>query len=264
LALRNLAHLTWEEVRDLAGQRAVAILPTGAIEAHGPHLPLGTDVFIAEAMARSAGERLAARGYDVLLLPSLAFTAAGFAAGFAGTVSLAPSTVTASLVDVAAGLSRHGIRLLAVANAHLDPAHRRSLAAAVAEGAVRGLRIVAPDLAGRPWATRLGDEFRSGACHAGRYETSIVLAVRQDLVREHLRRDLPPNPRSLSEAIREGKSSFEESDGPRAYFGDPAAASADEGWQTIQVLGSILEEAVLAELAPAGSAAVSAGDPHGA
>jgi creatinine amidohydrolase len=256
--------LTWEEVRDLAGPRTVAILPTGAIEAHGPHLPLGTDVFIAEAMARAGGERLAARGFDVLILPPLAFTAAEFAAGFAGTVSLAASTVTTSLVEIAASLARHGIRLLAVANSHLDPAHRASLAAAIAEGGRRGLRIVVPDVAGRPWANRLGDEFRSGACHAGRYETSIVLAVRQDLVRDDLRRSLPPNPRSLSEAIREGKRSFEESDGPRAYFGDPASASADEGWQTIDVLGSILEEAVLAELVPAQPAGLSAGDPHGA
>jgi creatinine amidohydrolase len=224
-----------------------------------------TDVLIAEAMARSGGERLAARGHHVLILPSLVYTAAAFAQGFPGTVTLAAATVTASLLEIASSLSRHGISLLAVANSHLDPAHRGSLAAAVAESRRRGaFRIVFPDLAARPWATRLGDEFRSGACHAGRYETSIVLAVRQDLVREDVRRVLPPNPSSLSEAIRHGKASFEEADGPRAYFGDPAAASADEGWQTIDVLGAILEEVVLAELASAGRSPVSAGGSHGA
>jgi creatinine amidohydrolase len=265
LALLNLSHLTWEEVRDLDRARTLAILPTGAVEAHGPHLPLITDVLISEAMARSGGERLAARGYDVLILPALAYTAAEFAAGFPGTVSLAAATVTASLMGIGGSLSRHGVRLLAVANSHLDPAHRSSIRAA-AEEARRGgsFRIVFPDIAARPWATRLGEEFRSGACHAGRYESSVVLAVRQDLVREEVRRALPANARSLSEAILRGKASFEEAEGPRAYFGDPAAASADEGWQTIDLLGSILEEAVLAALAPAGHMAGPSASEHGA
>ncbi len=258
MALLNLSHLTWEDVRDLDRAKTLAILPTGAVEAHGPHLPLTTDVIISEAMARSGGERLAARGYEVLILPALVYTAAEFAAGFPGTVSLAPATVTASLVGIASSLSLHGVSVLAVANSHLDPAHRSSIRAAVEEGRRRSsFRIVFPDIAVKPWAARLGEEFRSGACHAGRYESSVVLAVRQDLVREGIRRELPPNARSLSDAIRGGKASFEEAEGPRAYFGDPAAASAEEGWQTIEVLGSILEEAVLAELAPAGRASAS-------
>jgi len=68
------------------------------------------------------------------------------------------------------------------------------------------------------------------------------------LVREAVRRALPANPRSLSEAIRAGQTTFEQAGGPRAYFGSPAEARADEGARTIEVLGAILEEAVLAEL----------------
>ncbi len=259
MALLNLSHATWEEIRDLDRDRALAILPTGAVEAHGPHLPLTTDVLIAEAMAHSGGERLAARGYEVLLLPALAYSAAEFAAGFPGTVSASRSTTTALVLEIAASLSSHGIASLAVANAHLDPAHRRAIRAAEEESRRRGsFRIVFPDVVERPWAATLTEEFRSGACHAGRYETSVVLAVRPDLVREELRHRLPPNARSLSAAIRAGKTSFEEAEGPRAYFGDPAAASAEEGRRTIERLGSILEEAVLAELAPAGIAGGSA------
>src|SRR5437667_139867 len=112
-----------------------------------------------------------------------------------------------------------------------------------------GPRIVFPDVTKKPWAVRLTDEFRSGACHAGRYESSIVLAARPELVRETVRGSLPANPRSLSGAIRAGQTSFEQAGGPRAYFGSPAEARADEGARTIEVLGAILEEAVLAELA---------------
>jgi creatinine amidohydrolase len=242
--------MTWEEARGAAGPRSAAILPVGAIEAHGPHLPLETDVIIAQAMARAGAERLAARGWSVVVLPALPFTTARFAETFAGTLSLRPVTATAVVVDLAGGLARHGFAMLALANAHLDPAHLASLDAAAGE--VRrelGLPVAFPNLSLKPWAPRLSEEFRSGACHAGQFETSVVLAERPELVRDAIRTTLPPNPASLSRAIREGKQSFEEAGGSRAYFGFPAQATAEEGRATIETLGAILEEAVQAELA---------------
>ncbi|HXE57543.1 MAG TPA: creatininase family protein [Gemmatimonadales bacterium] len=246
---RELAAMTWEEVRDLDKGRAVAVLPVGAVEAHGPHLPLITDVIIAEAMARAGAERLVAAGYEPVLLPSLVYTAAEFGAGFAGTISLRPATVTAVLADIAASLARAGFRALAVANAHLDPAHLASLRAAAAMiRAEQGVRVVVPDVARKPWALRLTEEFKSGACHAGRYEGSIVLAERPELVRQEIARELPPNPASLAAAIREGKKTFAEARGPRAYFGYPAEATREEGEITVEILGSILADAVAAGL----------------
>jgi creatinine amidohydrolase len=75
-----------------------------------------------------------------------------------------------------------------------------------------------------------------------------VLSEQPERVREDVRRSLAPNPASLSEAIKAGKRTFAEAGGARAYFGDPAAATAEEGRRTIDVLGEILEEAVLAEI----------------
>ena len=248
--MQPLAAMTWEEARDAAGPGSVAILPVGAIEAHGPHLPLETDVIIAQAMARTGAARLAARGLRVLVLPPLTYTSAGFARGFAGTLSLRPETVVATVVDIADSLRQHGYTVLAIANAHLDPDHLASIEAAVNQ-IRRGLRlrVAFPNLVIKPWALRLSDEFKSGACHAGQFETSIVLAERPDLVREATMAALPPNPASLSRAIREGKMEFEEAGGPRAYFGYPAQATAEEGRATIEALGAILDEAVQAELA---------------
>jgi creatinine amidohydrolase len=249
ITVQPLAAMTWEEARDAAGPGCVVILPVGAVEAHGPHLPLETDVIIAQAMARAGAARLAERGTRVVVLPPLTYTAAGFAQGFAGTLSLRPETVTATVLDIAAGLTRHGFGVLAIANAHLDPGHLVSLEAAVST--IRrdlGMAVAFPNLAAKPWALRLGDEFKSGACHAGQFETSIVLAERPELVRDATRAGLPPNPASLSRAIREGKQSFEEAGGTRAYFGFPAQATAEEGRTTIEVLGLILDEAVQAEL----------------
>ena len=251
MAIRELAELTWEEVRDLDRVRAVAVWPVGALEAHGPHLPLATDVVIAQAMARSGAARLAARGLTVVLLPALPFTAAPFGAAFPGTLSVTASIVTALIVDLARELTRHRFAALVVANAHLDPAHLGALAdAGTRARAERLLPLVCPDVSRKPWAPRLGEEFRGGACHAGRYEGSLVLAERPDLVREEVRRGLPPNPTSLSTAFRDGARTFEEAGGPRAYFGWPADATAEEGRASVETLADILAEAALAALSP--------------
>jgi creatinine amidohydrolase len=244
-----MSECTWEEVGSLDPGRSVALLPLGAVEAHGPHLPLSTDVIMAEAMARDGARRLSERGLDVLVLPALPYTAAGFAADFPGTLDIRPETVTALLVDVADSLARHGVGVLAFASPHVDPAHRASVRAAREEIAARGhLVAVFPDLASRRWAARLGDEFLSGACHAGRFEGSVVLAARPGLVRDRIRRSLPRVDASLSDAIRDGKTSFSEAGLTRAYCGSPAEATAEEGRATIATLGAILEEAVAAEL----------------
>lgn len=241
---RRFEELTWPDVERLDPAHTVALLPLGAVEAHGPHLPLATDLIIAEAMARTAAERLEEGGdLDVLLLPTLSYGAAPFAAGFPGTLDVGPAPITALIVDVGRHLVGR-VACLGLANAHLDPAHLAALHAAV-ETLRSDARVAFPDLTRRSLAERLGEEFRSGACHAGRFETSIVLAEHLDLVRDEIRASLTPNPSSLSKAIRAGKRRFEESGLPQAYCGDPAAASAEEGRAIAKILGAILHDAVV-------------------
>ena len=154
------------------------------------------------------------------------------------------------IAGVVESLVRHDFEVLALANAHLDPSHLAALQAAVdAARQVGRMRIVFPDLTQKPWALRLTAEFKSGACHAGRYETSLIMAIRPDLVREEIRQRLPPNAKSLSAAIAAGQRSFVEAGGPRAYFGYPSEATPQEGRATIAALGTILEESVMIELA---------------
>lgn len=247
--VQEWAHMTWEEVRELDASRTVAILPVGAVEAHGPHLPLGTDGIIAGAMARAGARELEAAGWSAVVLPPIWYTAAPFARDFPGTLGVDGELVTRQILTVSAVLGTQGFAALAVANAHLDPAHRSALRSAV-ERAGRAMPVVAPDLARGRIARRLTEEFRTGACHAGRFEGSIVLAETPALVRTGIARALPPNPVSLSEAIADGRESFLEAGGARAYFGWPADASAEEGRETVTELGRILAEAVLAEVGP--------------
>lgn len=246
--------MRWEEQpyprhAEIAGTSRVAILPLGAIEAHGPHLPVGTDLWISEAMAREAARRLAVRGVESRLLPSMPYAPAPFADGFAGTLSIRPATLTALVVDLAAALARRGVEVLALANSHFDPAQIGALRVAAGQvGELGRLRLVYPDLTRRAYAARLTEEFRSGACHAGRYESSIVLAERPELVDDAVRRSLPERDVSLSEAIRQGRTSFERAGLDAAYCGDPAAASAEEGRAIVATLGELLAEAVLEAL----------------
>ncbi len=246
--MRYLAEMTFVDVHEIAGD-SVAILPIGAIEAHGPHLPLWADVIIARGMALAGAQALEGWGIkSVVVAPPLQFTSAGFAAGFAGTLSISPQTLTAVAVDAIASLHRAGFARVAIANAHLDPGHVASVHEAVRiTGEKGGPAVVFPDITRKPWALRLTDEFKSGACHAGRFETSIVMAERPDLVREATRLTLDPNPASLSQAIRAGTKTFEEAGGPAAYFGFPRDATAEEGREVLRTLGAILAEAVIAQ-----------------
>lgn len=247
--------MNWQDLSFTALDRAfaegpvVAILPLGAVEAHGPHLPVGTDTWIAEAMAREGVERLGKEGFSAVVLPSLAYAPAPFANAHAGTLSIRPETLAALVGDIGLAVAARGVAVLALVNAHFDPAQVGALRSAVERLQQSGrLRVVFPDLTRRRLADRLGEEFRSGACHAGRYESSILLACRPELVDNAARILLPPLPISLVAAARRGEKTFVDAGLDLAYCGDPAAASAEEGRALIAELGAILAEEVRAEI----------------
>jgi creatinine amidohydrolase len=246
VAVHLLSSISWLAFRELTTRPLVAILPLGAIEAHGPHLPLGTDILIAEAMARAGAERLSARGFEVAVLPSLPVAPAPFAAGFAGTIDIAAAAIATTVEGIARSLGSHGVRATIVANAHHDPTHVAAIRAAVTQiEKEHSAVLIFPDLTRRRWASRLTDEFQSGACHAGRYESSIVLAEAPERVAITTMKSLTANPRSLTVAIQRGDRTFTEAGGVDAYFGAPADASADEGREIIEQLGRIIDDAVV-------------------
>lgn len=236
----RLGDLTWPEAGGLRG--AVALLPCGAVEAHGPHLPLLTDVVIAESAATRAAQRLAERGTRAVVLPPLAYAVADYAAEFPGTLSISAEVAAALVADVARAARRAGLGAVVLCNAHLDPAHIASLRDGMERARAAGVPVAFPDITRKPHALLLGAEFRSGACHAGRFETSLVLAARPELVRAGYA-SLPENPSSLSVAIRAGLRTFGEAGGPEAYFGAPADATAAEGEALCDTLAGIFADA---------------------
>lgn len=228
--MKRLAELTWAEAADERAREPIVLLPIGSTEAHGPHLPLATDVILSEELARRAGHALEASGRAVLIAPALAYAITEYAGGFAGTVSLRAETATALVADVCASMIEQGFRRVCLVNSHLEPAHVVSLKEACARVEQRtGVRPAFPDQLERRWARTLTDEYKRGACHAGSYETSLVLGARPELVKDAVRAQLSPMPIDLAKAMKEGKRTFVEAGAPQAYFGDPAAATAKEG-----------------------------------
>ena len=210
----NFGDLAYPDVRDAT---AVHLLPLGATEPHGPHAPLvdrHADLGRHLPTAPRSGSRARSTCSSCRRCPT-----ASRATGrrFPGAVSIGEETLR-SLVTEIAGDRRAALVLV---NSHFEPEQVETLRAT-------GLPLL--DLTRRKNAERLTDEFRSGSCHAGRYETSLVLADRPELV--HAR---PDAWRSRSDhvdmpaAIRAGQTDFVAMGMDEAYCGSPAEATAEEG-----------------------------------
>ena len=243
----HLASFTYEEVaRFCAAGRAVAIVPVGSVEPHGPHLPLDTDTTISEVCASRAVAVLAAKGIRAVVAPSVPYGVTDYASGFAGAIGVPAAALTAMLRGIAEKLLATGFAHVSFVNNHLEPAHDAAVRAAI-DGLQRGAASVACPLT-RRWGRTLSDEFKRGDCHAGRYETSLVMAAGKS-VREEFAA-LPSLDVSLAVAIKEGKSTFAEIGLPRAYTGAPKEATREEGEglydKLVTMVGTEIEEGLAA------------------
>jgi creatinine amidohydrolase len=231
----RLAELTSPKLDAL--RDPIALWPVGAIEPHGPHAPLGTDTLISVGMC----ERAAARLEDAVVLPALPFGVTRYGAAFAGAIGICEGTLRAMVLDVARSVAAQGFRRLVIVNNHFEPEQVATLRAAAEEAGALYL-----DLVRRRNAQRLTDEFRRGSCHAGRYETSLVLADAPQLV-DPAMADLPANEVDMPAAMAAGRTDFVAMGMDRAYCGAPAEATAEEGRATFETLTDMLVELVRAQ-----------------
>jgi creatinine amidohydrolase len=246
----TLADLTTEalaEFLDKARSRggAVALIPIGSTEPHGPHLPLSTDILLSEEACRRAVRALAAEGRPALVAPPIGYGVTRYAAGFRGAIGVSDATLVALVSDVARALLDDGFTHVALVNNHLEPEHVAAIERARATlAAERGARCISfPNQLARRWGRTLTDEFKRGDCHAGRYETSLVLAARPDLVQSDVTKTLQAVPISLSAAIDAAAGApvrFVDIGMDRAYTGAPAEATAAEGETTYDRLVAMI------------------------
>jgi len=170
---------------------------------------------------------------------------AEFGADFAGTLSITPETSVALLRDICMSAGKR-FRAVALVNIHLEPKHVECVKKAVEEAKKAGVNACHVDITKKRWVDTLGEAFKAGD-HAGAFETSLMMALAPQLVRDHERISLPPLD-GLVAAIKKGATTFAAAGGEDAYFGDPGAASAEEGETHFEALAAIVSLSVLEAL----------------
>jgi creatinine amidohydrolase len=229
---RRFADLTGPQVQSRVTDRSIVVQPLGAVEQHGPHLPMSTDLIIAEATAEAAVDALG-DDLDVWLLPPLAYTKSNEHAWSAGTIWLSATTMLAVLDDIGRCVAATSARKVVFLNGHGG----NSALVAVANREVRlahGLMtfLVHPFVPADQGGASAADELGMGI-HGGTDETSVMLHLRPDLVDMSEARRSVPETLATFERVRFGGSVpfgwLSNDFGPDGVIGDPTHADAALG-----------------------------------
>ncbi len=240
----TMMDMTWVEVEKLARKSDLAFLPVGTVEAHGPHLPLGTDTYGALVLAKACQRILRRRRIESIVAPPFILGITNILSDFPGTFRVRKITVVESLRDFSLSLKSHGFTRQVIVNHHLEKAHVDTLFEAMEvverEEGISIYLLGDKDILGRldpeadrdrlilsSWTTRdsglLGNY---NDLHAGEKETSFALHFFPQLVRAAWKRMGPCFP-ELAAWRAGGKTTRTAT--PLAYFGDPSRASARKG-----------------------------------
>lgn len=177
----GLDELSWVDVAAHLARDPRLIVPVGALDQHGPHLPLGTNVLIARRIAVDLS-----REFNVLRAPTIYYGVnARGAAEYAGTTTLRQKTLHRSLNELLAAWEKHGLSEFVVITAHRHEPHLDALATLLTRRA--RVRVVSV------WDVDISDllEKQPGPFHAGEAETSLMLYLYPELVRMDRARDFP-------------------------------------------------------------------------
>ncbi len=228
--------LTWRQARERLKEIDVALLPVGAIEQHGPHLPLDTDAFDADYLARRVAE--ACSDPKPLVLAPISYGVSYHHADFNGTVSISNDTLAKLVYEIGMSLSRNGVKKLVIINGHGGNSPALNYAAQMIN---RDARIFVCVDTGE---TSDVDIYRivetPNDVHAGEIETSTGLAARPHLVRmERAKKQVPKfSSRYLDFTSKRGVLwyAYTRKISPSGVMGDPTKASADKGKKIWEIM----------------------------
>jgi len=235
MALRRWQELASAALAACDRQATVAVLPLAATEQHGPHLPLGTDLFIAEGVLAETARHLPAE-VPVLALPALAVGASAEHGGFAGTLSLSAAALIEEIAAVGAGVAASGFAKLVLVTAH--GGNVAAMTAAALECRSRhGQLAVAASFARLGVPPGLVDEAELAmGVHGGLVETALMLHFRPELVDMEKAADFPSRQGELARQYRQlrahgpvGYGWMAEDLNPHGVVGNAAAATAAIG-----------------------------------
>lgn len=172
--------MNWYDFRDFVEHTPFAILPVGALEQHGPHLPFSTDVIIAEYMAEKMAEKT-----GFILLPSLSYTPSFSLRKYPGTIRVCDETFADQLCEISRSLASHKVQSIYLVIAHIGAkqackiAERRLL---LEDNTAKLVNLALPGLNEAMQKYCTSQRWHPIYAHADEYETSAVLAIRPELV----------------------------------------------------------------------------------
>ncbi|MBS8265648.1 creatininase family protein [Mesobacillus boroniphilus] len=234
---RELINMTRDEVEAAINEFPVAILPMGATEQHGHHLPLGVDIYLAEGVSRKLSEKTGA-----LLLPTQPFGYSWVWRDIPGTVSLQQHHVEAVIKDVAHSVARYGIKMLVLVNGH--DANNASMKYATRELAdeldIPVIYLFYPNL-NKTIEEICDSPTWHGMVHACEFETSLMLALKPELVdMSKAVREYPEKPRLY------GRSSISLGDLSKSgVYGDATKATKEKGEKMLNYFVNEMEQILL-------------------
>ena len=220
--MTNWENLTMPAFEEWRHKAATVILPIGAVEEHGPHLPLGTDAFHAIEVARRVAELR-----PLLVAPPVFYGLCRSTREHPGTVTISADTLRALVFDLGREFHRQGMKHLLFLSGHAGGTHMAAIVEAgerlmeklpeVRVAVVNILELFREVLADQPDLVRA-----KGDGHAGEVETALMLAISPHLVRGTAPAEWPTFPKYI--LVRD-KTKF----WPGGVWGDPSGATADQG-----------------------------------
>ncbi len=251
---RYLANLTWQDVAALDKDPGVLILPIGAIEQHGHHMPLVTDALIA-GKAVDQAFALLADDVPAWALPTMPYGKSNEHVGFAGTMMLSSTTLLGFCQDIARSAAQAGFKRLMFVNGHGGNRALLEMAARDirAEFGLITFVVMPPSLTAEDRAALPEAEQRFGI-HAGTVETALILADSPELVKmDHATCHYPPFASEVVHLTAMPHVAWLSKDwSPRGHFGDASAATSEDGqryWRNMaQGLAETIREAAFFEV----------------
>jgi creatinine amidohydrolase/Fe(II)-dependent formamide hydrolase-like protein len=183
-----LGELTWPEAEARFKEVDIALLPVGSIEQHGPHMPLDTDAFDAEYLARRVAEDC--KDPKPIVLPLIAYGVSYHHEDFSGTISVSPETLSQLVYEIGISASGHGISKLVIINGHGGNSPALHFAAQMINRDAHIFACVDTGESSDPDIYEMAET--PNDVHAGEIETSMSLATRPDLVKTDAARKFIP------------------------------------------------------------------------
>lgn len=225
------ADQSWPQLEEAIGKNTLILLPIGQTEQHGPHLPVKTDALIAQEVARRAAEAVAGE-VPVLVMPTVWSGYSMKPVGkWPGTIRLKPETLINLVYDICVSLIEMGFTRLILIGAHGNhPGMLRTVVRKIVDSHGVYMALTSPSAMAKEEFNAISRAGKGGSCHAGEYETSLMLYLAEELV--HLEKADAVDKITYESEFYPSKvfwSTWGIQQSKSGVYGDPTVASKDTG-----------------------------------